>query len=122
MRPTICRTLHRTTTRRSPRPTSSCIRQLRRWRVRRPKNKPTMPLYEYHCLKCGKNFDALQKFADPPVKKHEGCGGKTERVLSAPSFQLKGSGWYITDYGKGGNKPGEKAAAEKSEKSENKAC
>jgi len=80
-----------------------------------------MPLYEYHCLKCGKNFDALQKFADPPVKKHEGCGGKTERVLSAPSFQLKGSGWYITDYGKGGNKPGEKAAAEKSEKSENKA-
>ncbi len=83
-----------------------------------------MPLYEYHCLKCGKNFDALQKFADPPMKKHEGCGGKTERVLSAPSFQLKGSGWYATDYGKGGgNKPGEKAAGEKSqsEKSENKA-
>ena len=74
-----------------------------------------MPLYEYHCLKCGKNFDALQKFADPPVKKHQGCGGKTERVLSAPSFQLKGSGWYITDYGKGGNKPGEKSASEKSE-------
>jgi putative FmdB family regulatory protein len=75
-----------------------------------------MPLYEYHCLKCGKNFDALQKFADPPIKKHEGCGGKTERVLSAPSFQLKGSGWYATDYGKGGgNKPGEKAAGDKAE-------
>jgi putative FmdB family regulatory protein len=64
-----------------------------------------MPLYEYHCSKCGKNFEKLQKFSDPPVKKHEGCGGKAERVLSAPAFQLKGSGWYATDYGKGGVKP-----------------
>src|SRR5579871_1030545 len=80
-----------------------------------------MPLYEYHCSKCGKNFEVLQKFSDAPLKKHAGCGGKTERVLSAPAFQLKGSGWYITDYGKGGgNKPGEKAASEKTDKAEPK--
>jgi len=68
-----------------------------------------MPLYEYHCSKCGKNFEVLQKFADPPVKKHQGCGGRSERVLSAPAFQLKGSGWYATDYGKGGVKAAESA-------------
>ena len=64
-----------------------------------------MPLYEYHCSKCGKNFDVLQKFSDAPLTTHENCGGAVERVLSAPAFQLKGSGWYATDYGKGGKKP-----------------
>lgn len=65
-----------------------------------------MPLYEYHCSKCDKNFEVLQKFSDAPVTTHEECGGTVERVLSAPAFQFKGSGWYVTDYGKGGNKPG----------------
>lgn len=64
-----------------------------------------MPLYEYRCSKCGKNFDVLQKFSDAPLTTHENCGGSVERVLSAPAFQLKGSGWYATDYGKGGKKP-----------------
>ena len=65
-----------------------------------------MPLYEYHCSKCGKNFDVLQKFSDVPLTTHEECGGAVERMLSAPAFQFKGSGWYVTDYGKGGVKPG----------------
>jgi putative FmdB family regulatory protein len=75
-----------------------------------------MPLYEYHCSKCDKNFEVLQRFSDAPVTTHEDCGGEVERVLSAPAFQFKGSGWYVTDYGKGGNKPGtlsDHAAAEK---------
>ncbi len=65
-----------------------------------------MPLYEYHCSKCDKNFEVLQRFSDAPVTTHEECGGVVERVLSAPAFQFKGSGWYVTDYGKGGVKPG----------------
>jgi putative FmdB family regulatory protein len=64
-----------------------------------------MPLYEYKCSKCDKTFEVMQKFSDAPLKKHEGCGGKVEKLLSAPAFQLKGSGWYITDYGKGSSGP-----------------
>ena len=66
-----------------------------------------MPLYEYHCSKCGKTFEALQKFSDAPITVHEDCGGAVEKLLSAPAFHLKGSGWYATDYAKssGGSKP-----------------
>ncbi|MGH9558506.1 MAG: FmdB family zinc ribbon protein [Bryobacteraceae bacterium] len=59
-----------------------------------------MPLYEYRCAKCGKTFEIIQKFADAPLTTHEGCGGEVERLLSAPAFQFKGSGWYVTDYAK----------------------
>jgi putative FmdB family regulatory protein len=64
-----------------------------------------MPLYEYQCKKCGKIFEVMQKFSDEPLKKHEGCGGKVEKQMSAPAFHLKGTGWYVTDYGKGGVVP-----------------
>ena len=57
-----------------------------------------MPLYEYRCSKCNRVFEALQKFSDAPLEVHEDCGGPVERLISAPSFQFKGSGWYITDY------------------------
>jgi putative FmdB family regulatory protein len=63
-----------------------------------------MPLYEYQCAKCGKTFELMRKFSDPPVTVHEECGGAVEQLLSAPAFQLKGTGWYITDYAKGGKK------------------
>ena len=43
----------------------------------------------------------IQKFADEPVTVHEKCGGHVHRLMSAPSFQFKGSGWYVTDYAKG---------------------
>jgi putative FmdB family regulatory protein len=57
-----------------------------------------MPIYEYSCNKCGATFEVRQKFSDVPVAVHEGCGGAVERLVSAPSFQFKGSGWYVTDY------------------------
>lgn len=59
-----------------------------------------MPIYEYRCKKCGKQFEKIQKFDDPPLKKHEECGGALEQILHAPAIQFKGSGFYITDYAK----------------------
>jgi putative FmdB family regulatory protein len=60
-----------------------------------------MPIYEYRCEKCGKVFEVLQRFSDAPVKVHEECGGEVEKLISHSAFQLKGSGWYQTDYAKG---------------------
>jgi putative FmdB family regulatory protein len=60
-----------------------------------------MPLYEYKCHGCGKKFEVIQKFADEPLTKHEECGGDVERLISAPAFHFKGTGWYVTDYAKG---------------------
>jgi putative FmdB family regulatory protein len=62
-----------------------------------------MPIYEYKCENCGEVFDVIQKFADEPITVHEKCGGPVRRLISSPSFQFKGSGWYVTDYGKGNN-------------------
>jgi putative FmdB family regulatory protein len=62
-----------------------------------------MPLYEYRCENCGEVFEVMQKFSDEPLTVHEKCGGKVERLLSAPALQFKGSGWYITDYARGSN-------------------
>jgi putative FmdB family regulatory protein len=62
-----------------------------------------MPLYEYHCGRCGKNFEVRQKFADEPLTVHEDCGGPVERLISAPALQFKGSGWYVTDYARSGS-------------------
>ena len=66
-----------------------------------------MPLYEYECLKCGGRFEEIQKFSDEPFKEHPGCGGKVKKLLSAPAIQFKGTGWYVTDYGRAGQKDGE---------------
>ena len=65
-----------------------------------------MPLYEYQCAKCGAVFEVRQKFSDEPLTQHEGCGGSVDRLISAPAFQLKGSGWYVTDYAGGGSRGG----------------
>jgi putative FmdB family regulatory protein len=59
-----------------------------------------VPIYEYRCLKCLKEFEAMQKFSDSPLKKCPTCGGSVKRLISRSSFQLKGSGWYLTDYAK----------------------
>ena len=78
-----------------------------------------MPLYEYHCLKCGR-FETLQKFSDGPLAACPTCGGAVERLISAPAFQFKGTGWYVTDYGKSGaeapgsKEPGAKGSDSKS--------
>lgn len=70
-----------------------------------------MPTYEYKCRNCGNVFEVRQKFSDEPLTTHEACGGEVERLISAPALQFKGSGWYITDYAKGGSSGGNKPAA-----------
>ena len=67
----------------------------------RSKSGVTVPLYEYKCEKCEARIEVLQNMADPPLETHEGCGGQLDKQVSLSSFQLKGSGWYATDYGKG---------------------
>jgi len=57
-----------------------------------------VPIYEYHCRKCGETFEAFQKITDKPLTKCKFCQGAVEKLFSQTSFQLKGSGWYLTDY------------------------
>lgn len=56
------------------------------------------PIYEYQCGKCGEVFEVFQKITDAPLKKCKFCSGGVEKLISQSSFQLKGSGWYLTDY------------------------
>jgi putative FmdB family regulatory protein len=63
-----------------------------------------MPLYDYRCDHCGETFEVRQKFADPVLTVHEGCGGALERLISLAALQFKGTGWYVTDYGRNGKK------------------
>jgi putative FmdB family regulatory protein len=57
-----------------------------------------VPLYEYKCLKCERNTEKIEPVDGPHLKKCPYCGGKVESVITAPSIQFKGSGWYVTDY------------------------
>lgn len=59
-----------------------------------------MPLYEYKCDKCDKVYEVMQKFSDPEIKLCEVCGSEVYKLMSRTSFQLKGSGWYASDYKK----------------------
>lgn len=64
-----------------------------------------MPIYEYNCTNCNHQFDLLEKISDAPAKECPHCHKDTAvRLVSAAAFQLKGSGWYATDFK---NKPGE---------------
>jgi putative FmdB family regulatory protein len=58
-----------------------------------------MPLYEYECTTCRKHTEKIQKFSDPEITACPYCGGKLERVLSAPAVSFKGGGWYADGYG-----------------------
>jgi putative FmdB family regulatory protein len=82
-----------------------------------------MPIYEYKCNKCGKEFEVLQKSFDVDEAPCEACGGTGKRFMSNTSFVLKGTGWYVTDYksnggcsaagGNGGSsKPAEKSSGD----------
>ncbi len=71
-----------------------------------------MPLYEYKCLKCGRNTEKIENVSGPHLKKCPHCGGKVESVITAPSIQFKGAGWYVTDYG------GKKASAADGDKAD----
>src|SRR5262249_50263577 len=63
---------------------------------------PGMPIYEYRCDRCGV-FETTQRITDPALEKCPTCNKKVRRLISATSFQLKGSGWYVTDYARKGS-------------------
>ena len=71
-----------------------------------------MPIYEYKCSACGHQEDHLQKISESPLTKCPACGKKKyAKQLTAAGFQLKGSGWYATDF-KGGAKKKDEAKPE----------
>ncbi|HEV7905252.1 MAG TPA: FmdB family zinc ribbon protein [Pyrinomonadaceae bacterium] len=74
-----------------------------------------MPIYEYSCQKCGAHVEVMQKITDKPLKRCKSCGGKLEKEWSTTSFQLKGTGWYVTDYAAKKSGAGENESAPKSE-------
>ena len=77
-----------------------------------------MPIYEYRCAACGHYMDALQKMSDAPLRKCPECGkSRLQRLVSAPQFRLKGSGWYETDF-KGDSEKKRNLVGDKSEPSE----
>jgi putative FmdB family regulatory protein len=74
-----------------------------------------VPIYEYECGKCGV-FEQSQRITEPALTKCPTCRRKVRRLISNTSFQLKGSGWYVTDYARnGGKKKGADGEATKSE-------
>jgi putative FmdB family regulatory protein len=75
-----------------------------------------MPLYEYECGACGHHFEVIRKFSDPPEEKCPKCGGGVRKLQSAPAFQFKGTGWYVTDYAKSGQPEGKASSEGKKEK------
>src|SRR6185295_18590040 len=76
-----------------------------------------MPLYEYECGACGHRFEIIQKFSDQPITECPKCRGALRKLQSAPAFQLKGTGWYATDYPKSGQAPAEKDSSGSSDSS-----
>jgi putative FmdB family regulatory protein len=71
-----------------------------------------MPIYAYKCSACGFAKDALQKMSDAPLTVCPNCGASAfEKQVTAAGFQLKGSGWYVTDFRDGGGKKSEPASA-----------
>jgi putative FmdB family regulatory protein len=74
-----------------------------------------MPLYEYHCTSCGQRFEVLQRFSDAPLRECPQCGGAMTKLISAPALQFRGSGFYLTDYGRSGGRKsdGESSGGEK---------
>jgi len=73
-----------------------------------------MPIYAYRCTSCGHAKDVLRKMSDPPLSVCPACGAATfAKQVTAAGFQLKGSGWYVTDFrgDKNAKKPADAAAA-----------
>ena len=72
-----------------------------------------MPIYAYRCASCGHSRDVLQKISDPQLTTCPACGiEQFQKQITAAGFQLKGSGWYVTDFrgGNSGNKSGDAAS------------
>ena len=87
-----------------------------------------MPIYEYRCGACGHEFEILQKISDQPLTTCPACGkAELAKLVSAAGFQLKGSGWYVTDFrdskkpkkeADAGNKPNAESGNKKSDTAE----
>ncbi len=75
-----------------------------------------MPIYEYKCAECGETEEAVQKFSDPPLTECKKCSGKLKKLISQSSFHLKGSGWYVTDYGSSSKNGNDQTSANKGKK------
>ena len=80
-----------------------------------------MPIYEYQCTKCKKEFEVMQKITEEPLSECNSCGGELKKLITNTSFVLKGSGWYVTDYPSADRKKAldakKPAAADKDKKS-----
>jgi putative FmdB family regulatory protein len=74
-----------------------------------------MPIYEYRCLDCGHQFELMQQFSDPPAETCTSCSGTVQKLISRSAFHLKGSGWYVTDYGRNGSADGKATGKNDSE-------
>jgi putative FmdB family regulatory protein len=79
-----------------------------------------MPLYEYQCDKCAHRFEVIQKYSDAPIDVCPKCGGPVKKLLSSPAIQFKGTGWYITDYGRSGKTDSGAPSASSETKTESK--
>jgi len=80
-----------------------------------------MPIYEYRCTACGHELEALQKFSDEPLKNCPECSqGSLQKLVSSTSFQLKGTGWYATDFRDKGKPPKPAVQSEGSGSAESK--
>lgn len=78
-----------------------------------------MPIYEYECSNCHHHFDLLQKISDDSIKKCPQCSQDTaKRLVSAAGFQLKGTGWYVTDFKNKDKKQAPEHTTQKTEKTE----
>lgn len=78
-----------------------------------------MPIYEYKCQQCGRQFETRQSVSDAPLTTCEKCHGKLEKQWSLSGFQFKGAGWYVTDYsGKKGGESEKSSALESTAKSD----
>ena len=73
-----------------------------------------MPIYEYHCQKCGE-FEVTQRITEDPLKRCPTCRGRVKKLISNTSFHLKGTGWYATDYARKDGKKAEDAGEPKSD-------
>jgi putative FmdB family regulatory protein len=62
-----------------------------------------MPIYEFRCKKCNAYIEVFQKLSDKQPTRCRKCGGRLEKLISAPAVQFKGEGWYVTDYARKGN-------------------
>lgn len=71
-----------------------------------------MPIYEYQCTSCHHQFDMMQKVSDAPITVCPKCNHDTViKLISAAGFQLKGTGWYATDFKNKGTTPGTKESS-----------